>query len=485
MKRSLTILAGLALAVAAWAQAPFTIVRPADGAKVREVVRVQIPKGSIPEGSYVGIFVGGKFVEARILDLNGKFYEYQLDTKGRGIRDGAVKIEVVLYSDMGDRPRIVDRSSVTVNVANVVSIPIPDEGFLLRYKFVPKTELAYSVSERTSVSMISVNQARLGGRAAQLPIDADHFRMLYAVDNRYSDGDGLIRMQALPAKNKDFAILRTVGNPEGKKFMDYEMHPLYMRISNTGREEFGSVPMYVPLEGTGGEPSRTDLFASFPLPSLPEKRVKPGDTWQSGIHLGKLDLENLQELDSLTIKQGARGELVGVEWEMGHPCAKIRYTIAAGAPTGRPGAAGASGPQNANRDNIGDDRIQMDQTIWFALDRGVVLKSVMDVTRDVKAEGQAAAGGGNAPSGPTGSAAPGGGGRRGGGRMGGGGGAVGPVGGDRFQGRGPGAGASIGLEGGPQGGAGAGMGAGGRSGGGQAAAQLIRIRQQRVFVLEN
>ena len=485
MKRSLASIALTVLTVLAWAQAPFTIVRPADGAKVREVVRVQIPKGSMPEGSYVGIFVGGKFVEATILDLNGKYFEYWLDTKKRGIGDGPVKLEVVLYSDFGDKPRIVDRSSVNVTVSNVASIPVPDEGFLLRYRFVPATELAYTINERTSVSTISVNQARLGGRAAQLPIDADQFRMLYAIDNRYPDGDGLIRMQALPAKDKDYAILRTVQNPEGKKFMDYEMHPLYMRVTNTGREEFGSVPMYVPLEGTGGEASRTDLFAVFPLPSLPEKRVKPGDSWQSGIHLGKLELENLQEMSSLTVKQIARGELLGVEWEMGHPCAKIKYTIALGAPT----SAAAQG--GANRDNIGADKVQLDQTVWFAMDRGVVLKSVMDITRDIKtqaaASGGGAVGGGGPRGGPAGVGAAGGP-AGGGGGIGGGADRQGRPGGGRGgPQRGPGGGPQLGGPGGPgstmgpgaQGGA-----AGGRSGGAPAAEQLIRIRQQLVFVLE-
>lgn len=483
MKRSLALIALTVLTVFAWAQAPFTIVRPADGAKVREVIRVQIPKGSMPDGSYVGIFVGGKFVEATILNLNGKYFEYLLDTKKRGIGDGPVKLEVVLYSDFGDKPRIVDRSSVNVTVSNVASIPVPDEGFLLRYRFVPSTELAYTINERTSVSTISVNQARLGGRAAQLPIDADQFRMLYAIDNRYPDGDGLIRMQALPAKDKDYAILRTVQNPEGKKFMDYEMHPLYMRVSNTGREEFGSIPMYVPLEGTGGETSRTDLFAAFPLPSLPEKRVKPGDAWQSGIYLGKLDLENAQEVSSLTVKQLARGELLGVEWEMGHPCAKIKYTIAAGAPT-----RGAAPQGGANRDNISNDRVQLDQTIWFAMDRGVVLKSVMDITRDIRAQvatGSGPAGGPGLSQGP-------GSGKPGLGGPGGSGGGVGDA--DRQSGRGGGRGGRGGPQdpGGsgemgpasPMGPGGQGGPAGGRSGGQPAAEQLIRIRQQLVFVLE-
>lgn len=474
MKRSLATLLTLAAAAVLWAQAPFTIVRPADGSKVREIVRVQIPKGSIPDNAFVGVYVGGKFVEATILDLRGNFYEYRLDTKARKIPDGNVELKLVLFAETGTQPRIVDSSSVTVNVSNVASIPIPDEGLLLRYKFVPSTELAYSIEQRTSISQISVNQARMGGRAAVLPLDSDKFRMLYAFDNRYPNGDGLVRMQVLPTRGRDSAILRTVQNPEGRVFMDYEMHPLYMRISNTGREKFGSVPMYIPLEGTLGEPSRTDLFAVFPLPTLPEKRVRPGDSWEAGISLGKLNLADLFEVNSLTQTQVARGELLGVEWESGHPCAKIKYSIAAGvgARTGRQG--------------IGDDRVQLEQTVYFALDRGIPLKTVLDITRDVRDENLAGAAGGGAAPGPIrgGAGAPGGpprgvpGGRPGGPPPG----AVGGA--DRFQG--PMGGMQVG-EGGaaPTGGRfGGGAPAGGRAGGGTAEAQLLRIRQQLVISLE-
>ncbi len=490
MKRSLATFIGLAATAVLWAQAPFTIVRPADGAKVREVVRVQIPKNSIPEGSYVGIFVGGKFVEATILDLKGSYYEYMLDTKGRGIPDGKLKLEVVLYAEGGDRPRIVDRSSVTVDVQNVASIPIPDEGLLLRYRFVPNTELNYGIEERTSISTISENQARLGGRAALLPIDSEKFRFMYAVDNRYGDGDGLIRMQALPSKGKDYAILRTIEATEGKRYYDFEMHPLYMRITNRGLEKFGSIPMYVPIEGTAGEQIRTDLFAVLPLPSLPEKRVKPGSSWQSNIHLGKLDLENREDVSSITSKQMARGDLLGVEWEMGHPCAKIKYTIAAGM-GGRPGG------QGPNRDNIGDDRVQLEQTFWFAMDKGVVVKSVIDITRDIKvaAAAPAAGGSGGGPARPgvgVGGGTPG---RPGVGSSGGpGGGApgqgigfqgpsqppTGPGGGRPPQGFGPPAGAVPGGRGFGQGGPQQGR----TGGGGATAAQLMRIRQQIMLVLE-
>ena len=106
MKRSLVILVFMAAIGAALAQAPFTIVRPADGSKVREKVHVLIPKNSIPQGGYIGIFLNGKFLEAVTPPLAGKYYDYVLDTKGRQIADGKVNLEAVLFVDYNKDGRL-------------------------------------------------------------------------------------------------------------------------------------------------------------------------------------------------------------------------------------------------------------------------------------------------------------------------------------------------------------------------------------------
>ncbi|MBI3721090.1 MAG: hypothetical protein HY248_00930, partial [Fimbriimonas ginsengisoli] len=98
MRKVVTLmLAGLA--GFAIAQAPFTIVRPTDGSKVREKVRILFPKDSVPRGGYVGVFLNNRFSEALVPDPKGKFYEYLLDTKARKVKDGPLKIELVLYVD--------------------------------------------------------------------------------------------------------------------------------------------------------------------------------------------------------------------------------------------------------------------------------------------------------------------------------------------------------------------------------------------------
>ncbi len=391
MKRWIGSLTALCLAGLALAQAPFTIVRPAEGAKVREKVRVLVPKNSVPEGGYVGVYVDGKFVEATILDVKGDYYEYNLDTKASKIPDGQHKIELVLYAEAGDRARILDRSSVNVTVSNVASIPVPDEGMVLRYAWRRGSEHVYNCTVKASILTISEAQARAGGRAAELPVDTDTFRLLYAVDNSYTDGDGLLRMQALPNRGKDyvfFKLFRTAEGDleEGRRYYDYEMHPVYMRVTNTGFEKFGAVPFYFPMEGTGGEPIRTDLYAVFPLPTLPTKAVKPGDPWQGRVQLGTLDLDRLHETKEITAKVPARGEFVGVEWEMGRPCAKIRYSIAQAMVPARAGQDGRQG--------MGGERVSIDQVMWFALDRRIPVRIDTDFTIDTRTSEAAAATGG-------------------------------------------------------------------------------------------
>lgn len=418
MKRWIGLVVSLSLACMAAAQAPFTIVRPLDQARVRETVRVQIPKNSVPEGGFVGIFLNGKFIEATTLPVVGQFLEYRLDTKARRIPDGTHKLELVLYSEGGGTPRIVDRSSVEILVQNSASVPVPEEGFLLRYRFRIGQEQVFRISQRVSTSVITAAQARAGGRPAELPLDEESFRMLYAIDNVYPNGDALLRFQALPEPGKDFAFLTTLQKPEGRRFMDFEMHPLYMRITNTGMEVWGAVPRYVPLEGTPGELSRTDLFAVFPLPTLPARRVRPGDAWQTRFLLGDLDLENLLEIESLTERIPARGELIGVEWEGGFPCAKIRHTITegtrpprrfagqAGQGAGLPGGQPAGGADDRTQ-GMGGERVQLEETVWFALDTGRVVRVERDLTIDTRIETQVpqgfgGTGGGGMFGGPAG-----------------------------------------------------------------------------------
>lgn len=402
-----TIFAALAFGTVALAmgQSNFTIVRPSDGAKVRETVRILFPKSSITPNTYVGIYLGGKFLEAVVPQMGQQFAFYELDTKERGLADGPLTVEAVLFQDSADRPRIIDRSSIQLNVANSASIPVPAEGFSLRYKFQRGRQWSYAVRQRISSVPLSEALANQTSRASLLAgAEEERFRMLYSVDNSYGNGDGLIRMQGQADKGKDSVILSLDNDPTPRRYFDFQMAPLYMRLSPTGKEIFGAIPQYFPLEGTGGELNRFDLYANFPLPTLPDSRKRPGDSFAGRFNLGTIDLDKAAELESITSKTPipARGEFVGVEWEMGHPCAKIRQTLATGnAPTPRRGGELAGGDLAAQR---------IEEEIYFALDLGMPVKVERTYTIDVRQRIQRnTGGGGGVAGGPSAAGAAGGG----------------------------------------------------------------------------
>lgn len=369
------------------AQAPFTIVRPADNSRVREKVRILIPKDSVPPGGYVGVFLNGKLLEAVVPPIEGKYRVYSLDTKGRGIPDTPAgktdKLELVLYTDYNEQARVVDRSSVDVRIGNNANIPIPNKGLTLRYKFNPGTEMIYRLDQQVQTSSITEAQKNKGGTAAQFDTDGESIRLLYAVDNTYGNGDVLLRLQALPTKGKDYADLTTTQSNGQQRYFANQMAPLYMRISSTGFEQFSALPPSVGLfENNAGGADPLSLYAAFPLPTLPSKPVRPGDSWQSRFQRGKLDLNKYPNISTIVDKQPARGEFIGVEWEHGHPCAKLRNVIeASDADT-----TDTSDTPGANGDKIEKDKVSLTETIWFALDSHKVLKIIRDTTIDQKTQ---------------------------------------------------------------------------------------------------
>ncbi len=493
MKRALgSLLIGIA-AVSALAQSSFTIVRPADGSRVRENIRLLFPMNSIPDTGYVGIYIGGKFVEALVPPKGANYRYYDIDTKARGIQDGPLTIEAVLFVDFADKPRIVDRSEIQVTVANSANIDIPDAGFKLAYKFRPGTEWVYNLRQKVAVSNLSETMANSTSRQSLLAgADVENIRLLYAVDNTYAGGDGLVRIQALPEKGKRTLSLTTEDSDSARTFEDYQVHPIYMRLNSIGQQVFGSVPRYFPLEGTAGEGFRTDLFVPYPLPTLPSATVRAGGLYPAKFQLGDLDLSKIDDLNSLvTDIEPVRGEFVGVEWQNGHPCVRLRHSL-----SGRDPRGASETQQSRVR---GAQSIEED--IWFALDLGTVVKMVRTYTIDARiaAPTTAAAGGGAAGGGAT----------AGGGRAGSAGGGSGAVanwripdiirrelrqfGGDAPRSGGAGAGGQ-GRGGGRQegggpvaggaGGAGGGAAAGGGRSGGSAGTRIVRITVEQVFELE-
>lgn len=396
------------LAASALAQGTFTIRRPADGSRVREVVSVRIPKNSIPEGGYLGIIVNGRFLEAVIPPVQGEDYVYSLDTKARRLPDGPLTIEAVLYLYTQNAPVVLNRSAVTVNLDNSASLQANRDGFRLRYRFNPGREYVYNRRQSQSVSFVSQAQAQLGSRAPETPTSETNVRYKIAVDNSFRGGaEGLIRIQAMPERGKDYAMLIVAGATEPQRFFDYMMAPIFMRITNTGREIFSSLPPYFPFEGTAGEASRTDLFALFPPPVLPSREVSIGDAWQSALPEVELDLEQRNTRDRFIRYLPGRSVLEGVEWEQGIPTARIRSEISVG-------QAELQGAQNLGGQEGVPVQVKIESVKWIALDRGILVREERRETREtlVTVGGGGAGVGGGAgfgpPGGPPGRRGPGG-----------------------------------------------------------------------------
>ncbi|MBS1715507.1 MAG: hypothetical protein JST30_14350 [Armatimonadetes bacterium] len=398
MKRVIVLALAALVASSAFGQANFTIRRPLDGSTVRETVKVRIPKNSIPPGGYIGFYVNGQFLEAALPEIDGDDYVYPLNTQAREIADGNAKIECVLFVDSNGKQQIVNRSSVNVTVDNHTSIKVPEGGVKLRYKFKPGIERVYNFTFKQEVGTISQAQAQIGSRIPTIATDDTKVRILYATDNSYkvaSGYDGLMRIQILPDKGKDYATLVPPGDTEPKRVPQDQFTPLFMRISDVGREVFGSVPIYFGMDGRNGAPPAVDIFPLLPLPVLPSKAVQKGDAWNSPYLIGRVDPSAFLKQDHFTQPLSARGELAEFVWFKGMPCAVIRTVMELG-------PALLKDVKDLNQVKGEVANVKLVGKTWFAIDRGVVARTEVELTQDTLVDQAAAGGTGGGSGAPAG-----------------------------------------------------------------------------------
>lgn len=372
------------------AQGAFTIRSPKSGATVRETVAVRIPRNAVPDNGYIGFFVNGKFVEATVPPTDQRDFIYRLDTKKAQIPDGRLTIEAVLYVDFPSGPRAVNRSSVAVRLDNAASIRIPSGGLQLRYGWSSGREWIYDVTSRTTLSFVNADPSQRRNRAAEIETEVERFRMLYAVDQVLGGGQALVRHMVLPLPGRDTVTLMTGDNLTPELWRHDQFQPVYQRLTNTGREIFGSFPIYYSWEGSVSGYQSFDLISVRPLPVLPTKGVRPGDSWQAPILIGTTSdsRDNQGFIDTVKLKnQGrateaaqARGELVALEWEGGHPSAKIRVR---------------SEFNRLASQNIPLNRYETEELVWFALDLRKPIRREMRTVVEIRGALPQGSGGGN------------------------------------------------------------------------------------------
>lgn len=415
MRRSLVAFLSLT-AAAALAQAPFTIVKPGEGAKVRETVPITMPRNSVPPGSFIGITIDGKFLEAVVPQPNadGTHLVYWLDTKKMGIADGWHQLGVTLFSSTGGRHQAVDESEVRVHVGNHAGIDVPANGLAIRYRYTPGARWVYNCTIGVDLSTLTEAQNRRGGRAAQLPFSQENFRFLFAVED-VRDGLGLIRSQFLPYKGKDYTVITTSADDKPTQHFQKDFAPLYRLLTTTGAERYADIPTYFELEGTGTGDERTDLIGFMSLPILPSERLQVGDSWQAAIDLSEASIGQVRRTGRAASRIPARGTFVAVEWEKGEPCAKLRYEIEQAQ-----GSRQTRELELAGREFRDNDRLRIEETAWVSIRTGRLVRMDVVLEADTKVgagDNNQGGGGGNNMGGGPGEPTPAGmGGRGGGGR---------------------------------------------------------------------
>ena len=176
---------GLAITVpmVASAQVPFKVARPQDGARVRETVRIQIPRTALTNVKYLALSVDGKFraglgVPSPVFEKNGKAKSITTDVLAydetsvsilwntktltpdpknpsllEGVEDGPHAVEIIAFD--GNNKRI-GRQSLTLEVDNKGGLRVPADGILLTYRFQVGDESHYS--QKTDVEYLGENK---------------------------------------------------------------------------------------------------------------------------------------------------------------------------------------------------------------------------------------------------------------------------------------------------------------------------------------
>lgn len=346
------VLAVVGTATLALAQGtPFSILRPADGAIVRERVRIEVPRASIPQGGYIGIYIDGRFQTSLAPRQDDKEprLRYIWDTKvpivdpstqkSEPIQDGEHTITVVLYDPDG---RAIDRSEVQVQVANREGIGLPAIGTRLQYRFRLGENVNYKQRDEVILLAGQTGAEITGGvTGEQVAYEADTFFNLFVYDIR--GNDFIIRQRA----NKQNVLAYN--------------QPVY----TLGEEMFRAVFQFItPLGNVTYQNVDTTndpyVFRVMVLPILPELRVKPGDTWSSWAHILLPDMPVERARKVL-----AQSKLEGVEWEGGYPTVRVSQTY----------EGTLSGTLEFSNYVLENPKVKLNRTLWFAFNAGRLVRS--------------------------------------------------------------------------------------------------------------
>ncbi len=355
-----------ALGGGAWAQS-IHLVRPADGAIVRETVPFRVAPGDVPVGGYASISVDGTFRSARVLPPDSRGTVYLWDTKAGGadtVKDGPHTVQLDLYDGNSN---LLGTATVRVQVANQISPPSPD--LKLTYHWPSQPRLTYH-----HVSDMTVP----GSQAAATP-------------------GGAPPDQAL--ETSDLTLLRTTEDATGSRSLVRDLI-IGGTVTDRGQTQtikasYNVAPLRRTLDARGNVlgTEATDDYADhlgFPVPGLPARRVGKGDRWQSDV------LIPLTWDGSSAAHVTAECSLQGFEWQNSYPTAKIleQYSGPAHFVARAATASGHSSP------DLNVSAVTYSRVLYFAYGAGRLIKSVTDAQITLTAAQLSALGGTSPVGGP-------------------------------------------------------------------------------------
>lgn len=355
----------------ACAQAPFTVVRPLNDARVREKVEFRLPLRSIPEGGFIGITVNNQFKQAvapiaLTTDRDKGHLVYHWDTKALKIPDGKHKVEFTLYAPGGEgrEPRVMERTSVNVEVANKVAVP--RDGVLLKYRWTPGRTAEY----KTNLQMKTITEIKQSGitPTEDLLLSASMGMFMNMMDN--AGGIGLLSWMPKPP-------FRVQQGQQVSQFTEESLGPVFQEVDSSGTVRYQTTSLM-------GQAGRTVYFAVGDLPILPPRKVKEGFRWASQVVL--YDPLSSGEKGALDVSSRfpVSAKIESFEWEKGYKCAKIVYELSGNVP----GQFNLAGMQ------LSKPKMKLTRVVYFAYDIGQVVRATMTMEFEQTIRGSQMAGGG-------------------------------------------------------------------------------------------
>jgi hypothetical protein len=294
------------------AQAPFTILKPPDGATVREQVKIEIPRKSIKAGGFVAFYIDDKFYTAQSpQEDETKPYTFVWDTKDNNIADGEHTIRAVLYEPAGDSVAVDEKQTSEVKISVANKIKNGPKSLTLRYRYRDGSVMEYA---RNAKAMVVGGLSSNGVITSDQTLNEMKSKLLVGIeDYRSADDIALVR-------NKLTALSILEQGQEVSYPQDQLSGSMYQELTSQGKVQYeiGTGAGLLEFMARGLPVNNT-----LELPLLPAMQVSVGQTWKQPGQ--RLDIPGLPPAIQPRVTLTSKFE--GLEWESGYPTAKIHQTF--------------------------------------------------------------------------------------------------------------------------------------------------------------